>query len=304
MRKKPTVTIGIPAYNEEANIKNLLKSLLAQKQLNLKIQKIIVISDCSSDKTEEEVKSLKNGTIILLVNNKRLGKALTQNIILKNFSSDYLVLLDADVLPKNSLVIERIIEPFSRNTKIGLVGGKIIPLRPRNLLEKTLFFSREVKLSLFENMNDGNNIYLCHGAFRVFSKDFAKKIKWPAISGEDAYSYLRCLSDGYLFQYEPKAAVYFKFPHRLRGHFSQSVRFLGSRRRLKEIFNENLVDKSFSIPFRLLVTKAFPLVVKNPLQSILYLFIYFYANLMNLFVDKSTAKWEMSLSSKKLAATQ
>ena len=51
MRKKLTVTIGIPAYNEEANVRNLLVSLLAQKETNFKLQEIIVVSDGSTDKT-------------------------------------------------------------------------------------------------------------------------------------------------------------------------------------------------------------------------------------------------------------
>lgn len=298
--KKPTVTIGIPAYNEEANIGNLLKALLSQKQINYKLKEIIVISDCSSDKTGKMVRSIRSKKIRLFVNEKRLGKSLTQNRILKKFSSDYLVLFDADVLPKNKSVVDKIIDPFFQNPRIGLVGGKVIPIKPKNILEKTLFFSRKVKMDLFEEINGGNNIYLCHGALRALTAEFAKKIKWPAISGEDAYTYLKCINLGYLFYYQPNSSVYFKLPHKWKGHFSQSVRFLGSRKRLKRYFGEQLVDESFAIPANLLVKKIFPPVMREPLFSVLYLLIFVYANLMKLFVDKSMAKWEISLTSKKL----
>ena len=44
MKTKPTVTIGIPAYNEEANISYLLEDLLGQKKLlgdlDLLVQKV------------------------------------------------------------------------------------------------------------------------------------------------------------------------------------------------------------------------------------------------------------------------
>ena len=73
MYKKPTVTIGIPAYNEEANIKNLLDSILSQIQNNFIIDEIIVVSDGSSDKTADIVRSLNNSLINLIEDKERLG---------------------------------------------------------------------------------------------------------------------------------------------------------------------------------------------------------------------------------------
>ena len=57
--KKLTVTIGIPAYNEEKNIGRLLRALLRQKTNGLSIKKIIVISDASTDKTSQIVRGFK-----------------------------------------------------------------------------------------------------------------------------------------------------------------------------------------------------------------------------------------------------
>ena len=55
MTNKLTLSIFIPAYNEEANIEHLLRSILSQKQDNFKLSDINVVSDGSSDKTEEIV---------------------------------------------------------------------------------------------------------------------------------------------------------------------------------------------------------------------------------------------------------
>ena len=44
------VTIGIIAYNEENNIKNLIQSLQNQKLSKIKIKKIIVVSSGSTER--------------------------------------------------------------------------------------------------------------------------------------------------------------------------------------------------------------------------------------------------------------
>jgi len=51
------ITIGIPAYNEEKNIGNLLNDILNQKLEHNILEKILVISDNSTDKTDEIVSS-------------------------------------------------------------------------------------------------------------------------------------------------------------------------------------------------------------------------------------------------------
>ena len=55
--KKLTVTIGIPAYNEEKNIGRLLKSLSNQKGDDFTLNEIVVLSDGSTDMTNEIVHS-------------------------------------------------------------------------------------------------------------------------------------------------------------------------------------------------------------------------------------------------------
>ena len=52
MVKKQTVTIGIPAYNEEQNIGVLLSKLLAQKQIHYKLKEILIYLDGSIDHTK------------------------------------------------------------------------------------------------------------------------------------------------------------------------------------------------------------------------------------------------------------
>ena len=100
-KTKKTVTVGIPAYNEEKNIKFLIESLLKQKLQNAIFKEIIVISDGSTDKTVEKIKTVKSRFIKLIVYKKRLGQNQALNQIAQVANSDILVLTDADVLPEN-----------------------------------------------------------------------------------------------------------------------------------------------------------------------------------------------------------
>src|SRR5882757_1314182 len=97
--KKITLTIGIPAFNEEKNIENFLLSLFKQKLQKVKLDKILVYSDCSSDKTNEIVKKLsKKYPIIMLIEGKsRKGKYFRVNQMFALNKSDVLILLDADI---------------------------------------------------------------------------------------------------------------------------------------------------------------------------------------------------------------
>ena len=53
----PTVTVALSAFNEETNIGNFIASVLKQKEENFVLEKILIISDGSTDKTAEIVKS-------------------------------------------------------------------------------------------------------------------------------------------------------------------------------------------------------------------------------------------------------
>src|SRR5205085_420129 len=125
---KTTVTIGIPAFNEEANIRRLLKTLFEQHETNFIIEKILVASDNSSDKTNEIVRSFSDERMVLLKNKKRRGQIFSQNKIFAKSSSDIVILLEADTYPQSLRYIHEMVQPIIRNAKVGLVHGNVRPL--------------------------------------------------------------------------------------------------------------------------------------------------------------------------------
>mgnify|MGYP001587664660 FL=1 len=90
----PSVSVLIPAYNEEKNVAKAINSVLNLDYPKNKL-KIIVINDGSIDKTKEVASNFKE---VLVLDNKHkgLGKASALNHGLKYVNTELFAVLDAD----------------------------------------------------------------------------------------------------------------------------------------------------------------------------------------------------------------
>lgn len=224
MAKKLTLTIGIPAFNEEKNIKHLIKSILKQKTSNFVLKNIIVVSDGSTDNTNNEVKSIKSKKLKLVTGKKRLGKRLRINFLLRSFSSDVILLLDADITLENDSVLTKHVEKFLQNPKVMLVSSNSHPSKPSGFIEKAIYSTLIVYLHTRESLQSGNNIYGCTGACLGLRAEFAKNLTIPEITADDDYIYLECISKGYLFRYAKESKVSYKLPKTIRDYLRQAFR--------------------------------------------------------------------------------
>src|SRR5262245_20891450 len=92
------VTVGVPAYNEEKNISNILHSLEVQKTL---ISEVIVIDD-SSDHTPDIIREFAKRThldVTVFHHDNRNGAAAAWNEIFQRAVGEVIVLYDADTIP-------------------------------------------------------------------------------------------------------------------------------------------------------------------------------------------------------------
>lgn len=297
-----TVSIGIPAYNEEANIKSLIENLLSQKESGFKLKEIIVASDGSSDQTEEIVQSFTDPRVQLIADGKREGQAARQNQIIERFGGDVLVLLNGDVLPENDEFLRNITNPFHNIANIGVISGKPIPVAPDNFFEKIINSSVNFKYYLVGKINNGNNIYNCHGSVRAFSKKFADIFRWPGIVSEDAYSYLMCKKNGFTFVFEPAARVYRKSPQNLRDHVKQSGRFIQGQKDLTKAVPAEVVKAEHHIPAKYLISALIAYFVKHPVLMVSYVLITIYTKILSV-INKNYAvlKWDPASTSKNLS---
>lgn len=91
--KLPIVSIIIPAYNCDKYIEQAVDSALTQGVES----EILIINDCSSDKTEEVIQRyLGNPMVRYFCNDKNLGAAKTRNRGVQLARGKYVAFLDAD----------------------------------------------------------------------------------------------------------------------------------------------------------------------------------------------------------------
>src|ERR1700704_5211095 len=120
--KQLRVTIGIPAYNEENNIIPLLTSLVNQKTSQVVVEKIIVMSDGSSDNTVGSVKLLKNKKIHVIDDSRRIGKPARLNELFDEITTDFVIILDADIKIRSSYLVENLLLPMLRDDSVMLTS--------------------------------------------------------------------------------------------------------------------------------------------------------------------------------------
>ncbi len=116
---EPTVTLVVPAYNEESFI---LKKVENSLQLDYPKEKfeIIFITDGSTDQTKEILE--RDGRVKVLHENRRAGKSAAENRAMKFVTSEIVVFCDANTL-LNREAIRELVKHY-RDPKVGAVSGE------------------------------------------------------------------------------------------------------------------------------------------------------------------------------------
>jgi cellulose synthase/poly-beta-1,6-N-acetylglucosamine synthase-like glycosyltransferase len=270
MKKLLTLTIGIPAYNEEQNMQPLLLSLLRQEEKRYKLEKIIVYSDGSSDQTAQIAKDFNSNRIEVVAASERQGLAAGLNYLVQASRSDILVILNADISIPDTFFLEKLIKPF-HSKKAELVSAKMVELPAVNFFSSVLNASMQFKTQLYEHLHNKNNVYLCHGQVRAFAKEFYKTLHFPYSISEDAYSYFMCKKQKYTFYYNSESIAYYKVPSNFIEHKNQSTRFFKTISILKADFDENYLQKQYKLPVGLFVKEFTIFCISKPIECIFYL---------------------------------
>lgn len=300
MKRKVSITIGIPAYNEEANVGHLLKEVLQQETDDVLLEAILVISDGSTDRTVDEVKKIGSKLIRLAVHKDRRGKAYRVNQITEQVNSDVLVVLDADTKISDKKFVAKLIKPVVKR-RADLTSARIEELPPQTLVEKILKASMVMKTRLYEKHKNGISVYTCHGRARAFSKRLYKNIRFASSASEDAFSYLFCISHGWKYEYVKNTKIFYRLPATFKDHEGQSVRFFVSIEELKDEFGKEMIKREYALPKKELVKILLKLIVYQPL-IVAYLAVVVVVKAKRLlFKVRVKDTWRMAKSSKVLA---
>lgn len=114
--KKPQITVVIPVYNEESEIKKCLQSLDDQKNANFEV---ILVDDGSTDKTLSIITSFEPGNYKLkILRQSHEGPAKARNFGASKAKGEILVFVDADMTFANDF-LEKLTAPIVKNKAIG-----------------------------------------------------------------------------------------------------------------------------------------------------------------------------------------
>ena len=117
----PYISFSVPAYNEEAQIDELIKSLLALDYPRDRLD-ILIVSDASDDRTDEIVCSYADEGVRLLRMPERGGKNKAENAAAQELTSEIIVNTDASIrIAPNAL--KPLIAVFS-DPAIGCASGR------------------------------------------------------------------------------------------------------------------------------------------------------------------------------------
>ncbi len=176
MKKKYSISVVIPAYNEGGTIKDTIEHVFAVDYD--KIIQVIVVNDCSTDNTKEVVESLqkKYPELILINNEKNLGNAgKSKNEGLKYATGELVAFVDADSYPAKDSFKKMI--GFFDDEKVGAVTCPILVRNANNFLEKLQEI--EYKMIAFSRKLLGyvDAIYVTPGPLAIYRKTALDEVR-------------------------------------------------------------------------------------------------------------------------------
>ena len=178
------ISIIIPAYNEVKTIEILLNDVINYQFLDYKIKKeIIVVDSNSSDGTREILeKFFKENKIILIKEDKALGKGHAVRNGLKRISGEIILIQDAD-LEYEVKDYQKLIDPIiQKKTKfvLGTRHSSINPFKMREMVKSptSAFFLNlgHLLLQSFFNILYNQNLTDIFTMYKVFHKDCISKL--------------------------------------------------------------------------------------------------------------------------------
>lgn len=176
------VTVIVAAYNEETVIADRLANLARVKKASPMEVEIIVVSDGSTDRTEEIVVAWADAGVKLLAL-PRGGKARAVNHAVSVASGDIVVITDADTSFQDDL-LPKLLRPFS-DAQVGCVVGRLVYVTERQTLAEDtgLYWRYETKLREWES--DAGLLVMASGCCMAVRRALFTGLR-PDEAGDDA----------------------------------------------------------------------------------------------------------------------
>ena len=299
MNKHPRISIGIPAYNEEANIKQLLLNILNQHEISFVLDAVYVISDGNEDRTASEVRSVNDNRVQLHMNESRMGQVYAQNTIFTLANSDIVVILEADTNPQDENYLARLVDPIIADSNVGLVQGNTVPLPAHTFLGRSVQEQIEAYCAVSSKDCDARTRIISGRGGRAFARYVYKKMVWPDAVPEDAYAFLWCHTSSIPTVFQESAICHFRCSETFSDFLKERTKIAAGKKALEDYFSADEIRRVFSMSHRMRMQMFAEFFLRHPYYAVYYLLM----SVVLAFSQKNkrfSDLWEMTISTKKL----
>ena len=267
---KITITVAIPAYNEELNIRQIVESVMAQRGDNFRLEKVHLISDKSSDRTQDIIQELsaKYPLIHAQHNDKRIGKINTMNQMIQQNASEVILFFDADIKLSNNFVLDNIAQTFVE-TGAELVGGRDKPFEPHGFFGTICYTWIEIWDEAKSDPRNTTDLHKLSARIMALRKNFADSFVIPESAVvDDQYVYLKAKEQNRKIHFSEKALVYYKLPTNLHDYLIQTSRYIRWNTSVVKQFSPEMT-KCYAISQNAKSSALFHSFSKNPIFTLL-----------------------------------
>lgn len=223
-KKAPFVSLIVPVYNEEKNIAETIKSLLAIDYPSNKFE-IIVVDDGSRDNSYRIAKKFESSKVKIFTK-KNGGKGSALNYGIKHAKGKIIFTMDADSIVMPDAVKNQVAR-FDMNPKVMCVSPIVAVYNPRGILQRIQQIEYMLGVFIREAFASYNAIHITPGAFSAYRKSFFDKhggFDEKNIT-EDLEMSLRVQYNGYIIENANESVVYTHAPRTFRSLLIQRRRW-------------------------------------------------------------------------------
>lgn len=222
--KMLSVSVIVPAFNEEGRIKRTVDSLL---KLNYPkhLLEIILVDDGSKDNTLNEMQEYSKNNQIKIFSKKNGGKASALNLGIKEAKGEIVVSLDADSFVDKNALMNMI--GYFNNPKVMAVTPSMKVWKPKNWLQKIQFIEYMFGIYLRKAAAFLHCIHVTPGPFSAYRKSFFQKYGGYKEGNltEDIEVALRIQSNHFIIENSANAYSYTVAPSKFNPLFKQRLRW-------------------------------------------------------------------------------
>jgi biofilm PGA synthesis N-glycosyltransferase PgaC len=220
----PPVSVLIPAYCED---KVIAETLNWATRIDYPNYEVVVVDDCSKDRTREEVMPfVRGGRVRLITKSRNEGKAMAMNDALPCLKGEIVLIMDADACP-DPQILRWMVPHFSSPRVAAVTGNPRVANRLTFLSKLQVIEFTSIVSILRRAQRVWGRILTMSGVVGAFRKSalFDVGLYSPEMATEDIDMTWKLQRAFYDVRYEPNAIVWMKVPLTLRALWNQRRRW-------------------------------------------------------------------------------